>query len=108
KSPGCKECANRVSRGNYQQNDNYLEEMTKGTGYKWLEEYKGDNKIKLNIKHIKCGHVYKVRPNDFQQGYKCPKCFPPIAKSFDTKNELVIKEILDDLEIPYKEQFSDK
>lgn len=29
---------------------------------------------KILIKHKECGNVYEVRPNDFLQGRRCPKC----------------------------------
>jgi len=33
-----------------------------------------NNKTKIRMRHNKCGHEYEVRPNDFQQGYRCPAC----------------------------------
>lgn len=63
---------------NYLIKDNYLQELLNsksyGKEYKWLEDYKGNNKTKHKIKHLTCGNEYYVRPNDFQQGYKCPVC----------------------------------
>ena len=32
------------------------------------------NKTKILIQHDACRHEYMVRPNDFQQGKRCPKC----------------------------------
>ena len=29
---------------------------------------------KIKIKHNKCNHIYEVKPNDFQQGHRCPHC----------------------------------
>ena len=75
KKSGCPKCGND-NRGKYNLTDNYLENMLVN-GYTWLEDYKGDNKLKHQIKHD-CGHVYGVRPNDFQQGYRCPVCNPPL------------------------------
>lgn len=70
-------CRENFGRGSYLIKDNYLQslldEKSYGTEYKWLEEYKGNNKLKHKIKHS-CGNEYSVRPNDFQQGYKCPLC----------------------------------
>lgn len=75
---GCPKCAN-IKRGKFQQIENYLEKIMENAEYsneyEWLEEYHNDNKEKLLIKHKKCGHIYRQRPNDFQQGYRCPKCF---------------------------------
>lgn len=33
-----------------------------------------NNKTKLQFRHKKCGTVFEMRPNDFQQGYRCPEC----------------------------------
>lgn len=73
----CKFCANK-NRGNYASKDNYLEglliDSESDIDYTWLDEYTGNNKDKLRIKHNTCGTIYEVKPNDFQQGYRCPKC----------------------------------
>lgn len=47
-------------------------ESTKGE-YELVSEYETCHK-KVNIKHNECGNIYSVRPNDFQQGKRCPKC----------------------------------
>lgn len=77
KQTRCPKCANE-HRGKYLKDKNYLakllEDKEYGTDYEWLETYKGDNKLKHEIKHLSCGHEYEVRPNDFQQGYQCPLC----------------------------------
>lgn len=41
--------------------------------YLFLEPYEKAT-IKIKVKHLTCGYVYKVRPNDFLSGYRCPKC----------------------------------
>lgn len=38
-----------------------------------LEEYKG-SKVKILVKSTKCGHSWRVRPNDLFSGYGCPYC----------------------------------
>lgn len=44
-----------------------------GDEYTFLEPYV-NNKTKLRVKHNKCGHTYKVKPNSFLQGRRCPLC----------------------------------
>ena len=44
-----------------------------GNEYTFLDEYT-NNKTKLRVKHNKCGHVYKVRPNRFLRGDRCVYC----------------------------------
>jgi hypothetical protein len=109
---GCKVCANKNVRGKYLVKDDYLDKLlndskfTDGIEYEWLEEYKGNNKELHFIKHITCGNVYQVRPNDFQQGYRCPKCFNNIIPN-ESKNAKLIKEILQELNIPFTQEFTD-
>lgn len=33
-----------------------------------------NNKVKVDLRHTVCGTVFPIRPNDFQQGKRCPKC----------------------------------
>lgn len=53
----------------------FSEEVNKLTNntYKVLGQYK-NNKTKIKIKHLVCGNCYKVRPNDFLTGRRCPFC----------------------------------
>ncbi|AZO96149.1 helix-turn-helix transcriptional regulator [Halocella sp. SP3-1] len=41
--------------------------------YKFLETYKGGH-APIKCKHIKCGHIWKVRPSKFLDGTRCPEC----------------------------------
>lgn len=72
----CKSCVgNALVRFQQKGKENYLKDMTKNEPeYEWQEEYKRDNKKKHLILHKTCGNIYLVRPNDFQQGYRCPEC----------------------------------
>ena len=44
-----------------------------GNEYEFLDTYIND-KTKLRVKHSICGSVYKVRPNNFFNGARCPHC----------------------------------
>lgn len=44
-----------------------------GNEYTFLDTYV-NNKTKLRVKHNSCGHTYKVKPNVFLRGYRCPYC----------------------------------
>lgn len=75
----CPECAKKARReGSVRKNylNNLLKSCYDGCEYNWMESYKGDNKLKHKILHKKCNREYMVRPNDFQQGYRCPYCAP--------------------------------
>lgn len=41
--------------------------------YEFLEEYAGYHE-KIAVKHHVCGHEYRVTPNKFLMGRRCPKC----------------------------------
>lgn len=98
----CKQCPTK--RGKYAIKKNYLQDIlhkaVDGADYLWLEDYKNNNKLKHTIQHKVCGLVYPVRPNDFQQGYRCPDCCRN-----SSKEELLIKSILDSNNIAYERNF---
>jgi len=66
--------------------------------YEFLGEYI-NNKYKSLFKHLTCGNEFEMRPNDFQQGYRCPHCSKGtnkkvnlIEKIFESNNIEYIKE----------------
>ena len=105
KTHGCQQCAN-VVRGNYISSDTYLDDIIVD-GYRWLEVYKGNNKALHKIVHETCGHIYNVRPNDFQQGYRCPECSNGVLPLV-SRNAKRLQEYLEELEIPFKTEYIDK
>ena len=44
-----------------------------GGEYTFLDQYI-NSQTKIQVKHNKCGHIYKVKPNNFLRGYRCPYC----------------------------------
>ena len=50
-----------------------ISQKADGKEYIFLEKYKGTN-TKIKVKHIICGHVYKVSPHKFMTGRRCPFC----------------------------------
>jgi hypothetical protein len=77
KKTRCPLCANS-KRGKHLVKDDYLSTVLKeaddGEDYEWLEGYSGDNKKKIQIRHKRCNNEFLIRPNDFQQGYRCKSC----------------------------------
>ena len=100
----CPKCGN-ARRGKHLVNTNYLEDalasQTYGNEYRWNEKYSGNNKDMHSITHLVCQTTYTVRPNDFQQGYRCPKCSLKNNKSYLTKDFI---KFLETNEIPYVEE----
>jgi very-short-patch-repair endonuclease len=77
KKRGCPQCANKIRKNNlkeYHSKEFYLENLVLNEPYEWLDSYSGNNKEKHKIRHLDCGNIYEIRPNDFQQGYRCPSC----------------------------------
>jgi hypothetical protein len=104
----CPVCANK-SRGSHLRFDDYLQRVLNsqpyGKNYEWLEEYLvNDNKKKLLIRHKACGTEYYVRPNDFQQGYKCPICHPSLV--VESAAVKLIDQILTELNIQFERETS--
>ena len=69
--------------------------------YQRLEPYNRTNKDKLRIKHTICGGVYDVRPNEFQQWYRCPLC----SKSQSREEEDFVQFIKDIIGEPTKRNY---
>ncbi len=83
----CSKCSNRCP---IQAKKEFIE-LVESMGYKLLSEYV-DNSTKVNIRCNK-GHEYKVIPNNFKNGSRCPKCLnvcPIQAK--EQFLELLVKE----------------
>ena len=69
-----------------------------GNEYSVLGEYEG-NKVKIKMKHEKCGHIWFISPNTFlSHGNRCPKC-----KS--SKGEEEISSILSKYDISYIREY---
>lgn len=95
KGQRCPICANKT-RGPHKDTFNFKKEVYELVGHEYqvLGVYKG-NKKKILIKHIKCGHSYLVRPNDFITGYRCPYCS-------QSRGEHIIGKILCSFDIKYE------
>ena len=64
--------------------------------YTFLDSYV-NTRTKLRVKHNKCDNIYRVTPNSFISGSRCPYCNSP-------KGELIIDKILNSLKIKYEVQ----
>jgi uncharacterized protein with PIN domain len=51
-----------------------------GDEYTFLDAY-ANTRTKLRVKHNKCGHTYKVSPNKFFSGTRCPYCSATTKKT---------------------------
>lgn len=64
-----------------------------GNEYSVLGEYEG-NHTKILMRHNKCGFEYKIEPNSFMQGERCPYC----QKSIPFTNEIIDMRLKDQTE----------
>lgn len=91
----CPKCAGNIKKTHEQ----FVREVHDITGneYTVLGEYK-NNKTLIKLKHNSCGYKYKVIPNAFLKGNRCPKCM-------ESHGEMKIRTLLDNLCIEFKTQF---
>lgn len=48
-------------------------------GYKLIGQYKG-MQVKTLVRHLDCGFIWEVKPNNLENGKGCPKCNKKISK----------------------------
>lgn len=92
-------CCRNVSRYDTKSFCNKVLEKTEG-GYLPLGEYM-NNKIKITMKHLRCGHIWDVRPDSFLHGSRCPQCN-------DSKGNRKIRKYLKDNNIKYTAEYKIK
>lgn len=68
---GCPVCA-RNQKGNTEMFNKVVKEIA-GEEYQVLGEYV-NVQTQISMKHTTCGHEYKVTPQNFKAGRRCPKC----------------------------------
>lgn len=91
----CHTCSSKAQR---KANTQFKQEVYDlvGNEYEFLDTYV-NARTKLRVKHIECNNTYKVKPDSFLHGSRCPYCSSP-------KGELIISKILNKLSIPYEPQ----
>lgn len=80
-----------------------------GDEYTFLEEYI-NSRTSILVRHNKCGNIYKVRPSNFIQGHRCPKCSLERANKLKRKNPNDFKKEVYDLvsnEYTFLEEYID-
>ena len=66
-------------------NEEFIKEVYNlvGNEYTFLENYI-NNKVKIEIRHNKCGNEYYVSPNRFLSGRRCPYCSGKMKKTTES------------------------
>lgn len=86
----------KYSRTALKTNEKFREEVFSLTNgeYEFLEKYKGGAK-KIKAIHHKCKHEYKVKPNNFMSGHRCPNCrYEKLSKKTRKKKEDFESQVL--------------
>jgi len=100
----CPECAKDVRRRKRAKTTEQFKKEVyslEGANYTVLGEYT-NWETKVEIRHNECGYKYKVQPNAFLQGRRCPKCQHKIEVQKRTKSDEQFKK---ELKEKYKEEY---
>lgn len=69
-----------------------------GDEYEVIGKY-SNSRTKIPMKHTNCGLIYEVKPNDFLNGRRCPKCFGKMKKSTDVFRKEVFELVGDEYSV---------
>lgn len=89
----CPVCSKTVlSKKNSKSHNTFLEEITKlvGDEYTVIDKYKRNDE-KIKFKHNVCNTIFEMRPYDFLNNHRCPKC----AGNMKKDTSIFKKEIFD-------------
>lgn len=89
----CPSCAG-LAKKTTEEYKNEVEILTNNE-YTINEEYV-NNKIKIEHFHFKCNYKFKMAPNSFLSGERCPKCQGKMRKDTNIYKELVYELVEDD------------
>lgn len=64
--------------------------------YELLSEYVLSNQ-KIKIKHIVCGTIFEMKPNNFLQGQGCPECSKKIISLKNARTDEEYKKLIEEL-----------
>jgi len=95
KNARCPKCAGNKKK-TPEEFEKEVKDLTKGE-YVFLEKYISADK-KITCHHKECGHEWRITPNNFLQGRRCPKC----SRS---KEEKRIAKYLKKHGIKFKDEF---
>lgn len=82
-SKGCKVCSDKAET-NFKKK---IYELV-GDEYTIIGKYQSTNK-NVEIKHNKCGYKWEVRPSNFLNGSRCPKCLNRIKRNNEDIQKLI-------------------
>lgn len=91
----CPECAKELKGRKAKTAEEFKKEVhsVEGDRYTVLGKYV-NWKTKIKVRHNECGYEYKVQPNAFLQGRRCPRCQHKIEVQKRTKSDKQFKKEL--------------
>ena len=89
----CPYCANKAKSKDDTQFKQEVFDLV-GDEYTFLDPYV-NAQTKLRVKHNKCGNIYKIKPNNFLTGRRCPYCSSS-AKRTDAQFKKEIYDLVGD------------
>lgn len=92
----CPQCAVQRKRKGAAQFASEIERLV-GDEYSVIGDYV-NNRTFIDLRHARCGEVYRVRPSNFLMGDRCRRCS-------ESKGERAIREFLLERSIPFSPQF---
>lgn len=92
-----KRCKERLKSNEYFLNK--INEFSDSDEYEVMEKYRGTD-VKIKFKHKICGHEFRMTPNMFYRGRRCPLC------NNTSNGELRIKKYLDNNNFSYEREVS--
>ena len=97
----CPKCSRIESAKKHRQTNQSFKNHVKrlvGNEYTFLDPYQG-SKVKIRVRHNKCGNIYKVTPYKFLDNRRCPYC---LQSRGENKIDFILKNSVLYYSYPYK------
>lgn len=96
----CEQCGIKIRASKLRKSHDDFEKQVKESSnnkYEVLTKYNRDN-VHVTMKHLECGHEYKVTPSNFLNGKRCPKCS-------SSKGEIEIIDFLENNHFQFEREY---
>lgn len=93
----CRKCSDYNKSKSLKSQNSFYKEL-KEEGYTLLTKYISSKKLVL-LRHEKCRNEYKVKPENFTYGKRCPNCYSSVG-------ETKLRKFLREYNIDFEEQYT--
>lgn len=94
KGSRCRKCFYKSKSKSEEDWTRQYKSLPQGNDYKFLEHYKGDGTL-IEVLHMVCNHTYKVKPNNFINGSRCPNCHRTKSQGEDLIERYLVNHKID-------------